>query len=479
MLIVNEKLRKISGALLLISTFFLSSCATYYQRNLKFQEAFSNGEIERANELLDKNEKDAEGRNRLLFLMKKGVVLQMLGQFEESNLFLEEAYIFLEDYKKNYGIEALSLLTNPSIKPYTGEDHEKVLLHYYKALNYLQLNQPQKALVECRRLNAKLNELNDKYENKKNQYKTDAFAHNLMGIAYEMDGDVNNAFIAFRNAYNAYKDSYSTHFGVAAPEQLKKDLMRTAYLNGFIEELLMYEREFGVKYDLLVKSDGELIFFWHNGLGPVKGEWSINFTIVRGQNGTATFVNEELGLNFPYIVPASHRDDPKGGLGDLKLIRVAFPKYLSRKPYFTSASLWTDSLTQYPLEKAENIEAIAYSVLKDRMLREVATSIARLAVKQASELAAREKNDDIGAIISVVNALTEKADTRNWQTLPHSISYSRIPLKAGSNPVRIKVYNPQNKEASLEEAFEFNVENGKKTFFHIYNSLDSYAPRSY
>lgn len=474
----KEKFRVLTGAFLLPILFSLTSCATYYQRNLEFQESFSQGDIERANKLLDKNEKDAEGKNKLLFLMKKGVVTQMLGQFEESNSYFEQAYIFIEDYKVNYGIEALSLLTNPSIRPYTGEDHEKVLIHYYKALNYLQLNQAQNALVECRRLNAKLNALNDKYESKRNRFKDDAFAHNLMGIAYELDGDVNNAFIAYRNAYNAYKGSYSVNYGIQAPEQLKEDLMRTAYLNGFIEELLRYKKEFGIDYQYKPKKGGELVFFWHNGLGPVKDEWSINFTIVRGQNGTATFVNEELGLSFPYIIPQSKKDDPKGGLGDLKLIRVAFPKYLARNPYFTSAELFTDSVTFYPLEPVENIEGIALSILEDRMLREITTSIARLALKQASEYALREENDGMGAVLSIVNALTEKADTRNWQTLPNTIHYSRVPLKKGINKVEIKTYSPQNEKASQKEAFEFEIiEN--ETIFHIYNSLESYAPAGY
>ena len=194
MIIIKGKLRFLPGVFLLITLFSLSSCATYYQRNARFQEAFANADLEKANSLLNKNKKAGEGRNRLLYFMQKGVVLHLLGKHQESNEYLEKAYIFLEDYKVNYGIEALSLLSNPSIKPYTGEDHEKVLLHYYKALNYLQLNNPQKALVECKRLNLKLNSLNDRYENRKNRYKDDAFAHVLMGIAYEMDNDVNNAF---------------------------------------------------------------------------------------------------------------------------------------------------------------------------------------------------------------------------------------------------------------------------------------------
>tara|TARA_Y100000588_G_scaffold234753_1_gene248358 strand:- start:49 stop:1479 length:1431 start_codon:yes stop_codon:yes gene_type:complete len=466
------RLRFITGAFLLTALLGLSSCATYYERNAQFQEAFAAGDIQKADKLLDKNEKTGKGRNRLLYFMQKGVVLQMQGKFEESNQYLEQAYTFIEDYKKNFGSEALSLLTNPMMKPYTGEDHEKVLIHYYKALNYLQLNQPQPALVEARRLNNKLNQLNDKYENKKNRYKDDAFAHILMGIAYEMDNDVNNAFIAYRNAYNTYKDSYSSEFGVSTPEQLKQDLLRTAYLNGFGTELDFYEREFNTRYKPAPAKNGELVFFWHNGLGPVKDEWSINFTVVKGSGGMATFVNEDMGLNFSF--PVSESGDGKGGLGDLKLVRVAFPKYLERTPYYQQASLQIDGST-YQLERTENINAIAFSVLQDRMLREMGTSLLRLALKQAAEYAMREDNQDMGAVVSLVNALTEKADTRNWQTLPYSISYARVPLKEGVNSVKLKTEGPNG--SSEEESFTFESQPGR-TIFHIYSTLDSSAPHN-
>lgn len=475
MLKIYEKLRKFLGAFLLLSLFSLSSCATYYEKNLKFQEAYVQGDFEKADNLLGKPEKSSEGRNRLLFFLHKGVVLHMMGNYEESNQYFEQAYIFLEDYKVNYGMEALSLVSNSSIKTYAGEDHEKVLLHYYKALNYLNLNQASSALVECKRLNIKLQALNDKYEGKKNRYKNDAFAHLLMGIAYDMDKDVNNAFIAYRNAYEAYKTSYSVDFGVGIPNQLKKDLLRTAYLNGFVEELIQYEKEFKTKYVHTKLGDGELVFFWNNGLGPIKSEWSVNFTIIKGEGGEAFFVNEQLGLRFPYRNESDDDDDEPRGLGDLKVVRVAFPKYLIRPAVFQYASLEKDDIP-YPLEKAEDIQSIALSVLNDRMLREFATSLTRLALKQSAEEAIRKENEEVGTLLSVFNAVTEKADTRNWQTLPNSIHYARVPLDLGLNKINFKTNSKRiNEDISDLENFEFILEE-KGMIFHIYNNMDSFPP---
>ena len=448
--------------------FLTTGCATYYTKSIQFQEQFVKGEIEEAAKILDKNKKATKGKDRLLYFLQKGVVLQMLQDYNQSNQLFEEAYIFTEDFRKNYSSEAASFLINPTVKPYTGEDQELVLLHYYKALNYLRMNQLDEALVECRRINIKLNELNDRYEQKKNRYKRDAFATNLMGIIFELSGDVNNAFIAYKNAYEAYEEDYKKYLSVDVPEQLKLDLLRIAYLNGFTEELERYEKLFNMKYEHKERPDGELIFFWHNGLGPVKDEWSINFFIVKGQGGLVMFVNEELGLSFPFPLPPM--GSGTGELGDLKFVRVAFPRYLERKPYYRTANLTVNN-KQYPLEMAENINEIAFKTLEDRMLRELANSLLRLAVKQAAEYEVRKKNENLGALLSVVNAISEKTDTRNWQTLSYSISYSRIPLTEGNNHVILNTWSPMNSRVATTE-FDFQIARGE-TIFHIFHSLES------
>lgn len=120
------------------------------------------------------------------------------------------------------------------------------------------------------------------------------------------------------------------------------------------------------------------------------------------------FVNEELGLSFPFPLPPMGQGS--GGLGDLKFVRIAFPKYLERKPYFRSGDLLVNDKS-YPLEVAENINEIAFKTLEDRMLRELATSLMRLALKQAAEYQVRKQNENLGALVSLLNAVSEKADT--------------------------------------------------------------------
>ncbi len=43
----------------------------------------------------------------------------------------------------------------------------------------------------------------------------------------------------------------------------------------------------------------------------------------------------------------------------------------------------------------------------------------------------------VSAIAGIMNNMTERADTRNWQSLPAYISYVRIPLVPGENKISI------------------------------------------
>lgn len=462
---------------------FTISCATYYQLNYEFNQHYENGELETASKLLDHNKKQGKDKSRFLYFVNQGLVNCQLGNYEESNEWFEKAFLFGEDYQKNYANIAASFLVNPNTVTYPGEDHEHLLLHYYKAINFLKLSDYEAALVECRRLNNRLQALSDKYRFD-NKYKRDAFIHNLMGIIYEASGDVNNAFIAYRNSYDIYKEDYMNQFSVNVPEQLKQDLLRTAYLNGFFTELDFYEREFDVKYDKNTHVSEELVFFWHNGLGPFKAEWSVNFTVVEGQGGMVSFVNDEYGFNFPF--PVSD-DDQRNGLTGMRFFRVAFPKYVEREVIFNQAAI-THNNKKYSLELAEDINAISFKVLEERMLKEFAQGLLRVAIKKSIERAIRgdqgqsdEKSDEekrnedfregLSFLVGIVNAVTEKADTRNWQTLPHDIFYTRVPLDTGHNKVILQVSS--NKVGSKDnQSFTFDVRKGE-TVFHTFHSLEA------
>lgn len=454
----------------LLIALLVSSCANYYQSTYSFNQEFERGKLDNALTTLQAKSSEANGKREFLFNVNNGLVLSMLGRYDESNEYFEKAFLFGEDYRKNYLNEAASYLTNPMITSYKGEDHEHLMLLYYKAINFLKMGKTQEALVECRRVNIRLQQLSDRYQNE-NKYQRDAFIHTLMGVIYDTDKDYNNAFIAYRNALEIYQDDYSRLFGVYAPEQLKKDILRTAWLSGFTNDFNLYKNEFNMPdYEYVAPEGGELVFFWHNGLSPVKAEWGINFVVDRRGN-MVYFYNRELGLTFPFPLEG-YDEREKNGLGSLEIFRVALPRYVERPTYYSEATLtWQGNSTQ--LQLLEDVNKIAFKSLQQRMDLELSKALIRVALKKVAEYQVKQEDKTLGSVLGMINAITEKADTRNWQTLPHSIYYSRISLNPGPNVVKLSLKGPRGDYSDHEFTYQANK---GQILFHTFSSLESGYP---
>ncbi|QTD36789.1 hypothetical protein JL193_11680 [Polaribacter batillariae] len=450
---------------------FLSSCgSTYNVKSEAFQQELQNGNTQLALEKLDKNKFLKKDRNLLLYYLEKGKVAYLDNDYELSNTFLNKADDFILENKRDVGGKILGTLLNPEQEAYLGEDFEKVAIHYYKALNYTFLNKFDEALVEVRKINLQLQQINEKYpSDQKNRYTTDAFALSLQGMLYESSGNINDAFISYRNAVDLYLKNEGHYFGVDIPNQLKEDLLRTAKHLGFTNEFLRYKKLLNYDYTEKNNSNGEVIIFWENGLIPYKDENNFAFTILPGkETGIVTIYNKELNLNIP--IPISNKKNKKNKFSDISVFNVAFPKYVARHPYFTDATIKKDSVETYHFQLAQNYEEIAFKTLKDRTLREIGKVALRLAVKKTSEYLVRDKNEDLGALLGIFNSITEGADTRNWQSLPQKIYYTRIPLQKGKNTFTIQLL--KNGNTASEKKIE--VTGTGNLVFRKISSLNSY-----
>jgi len=442
-----------------------SACASFYETTYDYNQKFEEGSLDKALATLREDTRYRKPNVRFLYYANNGILLSILGKYEESNSYFEKAFLFGEDYRINIALEAASYFTNPTVTVYRGEDHEHLMVLYYKAMNFLKMGRYEEALVECRRLNTRLQQLSDRYSSE-NKYRRDAFIHLLMGIIYQADNDWNNAFIAYRNAFQIYEEDYGRLFGVEAPYQLKADLLRAAWNTGFTEEFNFYKTKFNWPEFEAVNPEGELVFFWHNGLSPVKDEWSINFVVNREGDNMFLFSNPDMNMRYSFYVTS---DDERTRLSDLEIFRVAFPRYLERPAYYNSALLQLGE-SSFPLQLGEDVNRVAVKCLQERMGLEFSKSLLRVALKKAVEHSARKEDRSFGALIGAINAVTEKADTRNWQTLPHSIYYARVPLRVGENPITLRL--SRNGHAPDEYRFTYTVKQGQ-TLFHTFTSLES------
>jgi hypothetical protein len=409
----------------------LSGCATYYNRHQAFQEDWQAADYPAAIVQLDKDVKKVPERDRLLFLLEKASTLRALDSLEASNQAYEEAFLISEDLRTSIAEGALSLVSNPMMRPFLGEDWELLQLHYFKALNHIELGRLNDALVEARRINIRLNELADE-RGRKRRYREDAFAWLLVGQLFDAAGDANSAFVSYRNALEIYDGAYLEHMKLKVPAQLEEDLLRTARQSGLASEYTLYRERFGRQATLRQDGAGTVIALWNNGLVPVKDEWSLDFIFTRNASGFF-FVNSELGVSVPF----SGSDDQAARLSDLRIVRVALPRLATRKSVWQRAVLEVDD-QQVPMVEVQDLERLAEVELEDRQLKDLGEALLRLALKQSAEQALREQNPWLGFLAGMFNASTEKADTRSWQTLPAHIHYARLDLPAGNHTLEFK-----------------------------------------
>jgi len=423
---------------------FLLSCASYNEKIASYYQQVKAGNYVEAGKELDKNSLLQKPRNKMLFLMERGKMSHLTGEYQLSNRYFNGADSILEKGNGGIGDALVGTLVNPMTQSYKGEDFEKFMIHYYKALNYLCLNQPDEAVVEARRITLQGQEQGDKFNNKDSRYSKDAFSLTLQGLIYESTGDINNAFIAYRNAVEVYQSAKDeTWYGTKMPEMLKQDVMRMADRNGFKSELAKFESQFNTTYTTKPKPEGgELIFFWENGIAPVKQQEEFFFSLIKGSNGTLVFTN---GGNI--FVPYEGTGDIN--LNGLSSLRATYPKYVAQPTYYSSATLVSSADTVH-FEKTEDINILAFKTLDQRFLKEMSKTLTRLAVKKSAEYLLKESSkgsgkngkdntllEGLGFGMQLYSLLSEKADTRNWQSLPAVVNYSRIPLKQGMNSISL------------------------------------------
>lgn len=453
----------------------LSSCSSFEKYRGLYHDMLGQADLEGASRLIEKKKFYKKDRNQVLYYLELGALARLQGDLQQSNEHLNQADLLIEDRRASVGAQGLAVVSNPRVLPYQTEYFENVAVHYQKSLNYLQLNNLEAARVEARRMNIRLQALNDAVPDKPLKYRDDVLGHLMMGLSYEMNGEWNNAFIAYRNAANLFLQDgkLGPYMGTPMPEQLKCDLIRMAEANGFQGEAERYRKALKPRCREQEGEGGSLVLFWENGQGPIKEEQIIGFNIFRQGNAhQVRFVNQKSGLEYDY---GQEVYDEFNGFAGLSNISVALPYFQRRNTPLQWAQVkYHGGLSK--MELVEDFNVIAEQSLRDRFVRELGSALLRLAAKKAVEAGLRtiktKKQDDeeadgkdgaekkkseekeeeydetlgivLSGAMSIVNAATERADIRSWQSLPAQIHYQRIPLKKGFNNISVTFFNQYN-----------------------------------
>jgi len=393
----------------------LSSCTAWKQISRDIEADVARGEYQHAITALKEGRESYGETSSVLYRLELGMLFHYAGEYDSSTTQLLAAEREIEDlYTKSISQTAVSFVVNDNVLPYEGEDFEKVMLNVVAALNFAQLGELDEALVEARKVDLKLREFSRRYEGQ-NVYSEDAFSRYLAGVLYENAGEINDAYISYALALEAFR-SYEQQFMTAPPSFLLDDLVRTATLMSFLEEANTYREAGGKAFGGEDRNQGRVLVLVYAGKGPIKEQIRPSVSIPDDEGTIHTFQVALPQFVVRYLQPRSYSVNVTGG-----------PQ--------SGAAVSTNCVTGH------NINAIAAQSLADRLGLIYLKSGGRALLKfLAAERAKKElkRNDSetanvLGSLaIDILVAATEQADVRSWATLPAEIQMGRLTLSPGS-----------------------------------------------
>ena len=424
----------------LLIIFLMIGCAGYKTEVVKNELAI--GQPKKAYDHLQKNAPEKPG---LPFLYELGLTAHYADQFTESNKALADAEIISDDlFTRSITKELISRGVTPQLRPYPGVHYERVLSHYYRALNYLYLDQLEGILIECRRATRFIPIYMDENDN----YKTfgSAFLAYISGAFFEAQGNTayiagasleaqrewNNAFISYRQAELHYQHA-KEKTAVPMPKDLGYSLVRLAHKLGFTEELTHYQRQYGTP-PARPKDYGELILFYESGYVPEIEEETLTFPILKIDPITKGKHDEAAKTAFiPTLLKREGKSYSKVELE--YIVHVAMPTIGSNRPQYQGikVAVGNESIDG---ELVEDVEKIAIATLDAGRLAMLFETLLRGLAKYVLFREADKQHEALGTITNLAGVLTERADTRSWRTLPNQIFMVRMPLAAGTHTLK-------------------------------------------
>ncbi len=417
--------RRLWGAALVVVLSLASGCATYTDRFAPVETALLQGDPLRAIEALEEDP-GGEG-DRVVYLLNRGALLRMAGEYQASNEALEAARRAIEGLDPLSVSESIgSLVVGETAFAYVGEPHERVLLHLVKAFNYLDLDEPYAARVEALQVDLRLRAMADRQRG--SRYRGDPFARYLTGLIFERLGEPDQALVAYRQAHLAYRE-HAGELGLTTPRQLQYDLLRLAEYLGVDDDLTRWRDEFGVDRWPSQQEHAEaahLVVIVAAGLAPRKGEQSLL------------------------------AQDYKG-----RIHRVSLPYYEPRRKALHGARVTTGGGgARADAERVHDVDAVARILLEEQMGVLTARALGRLLVQKELIDQAADAHVVAGLMVNIFTVAVDRADTRAWSTLPGQYYAARLSVPPGRRAVKLEYLGAGGGVIDARELGEMELEAG-------------------
>ena len=413
-----------------------ASCASYTQENREVRQLYTADRYREALEKLEESSIKDEGKNRLLYRMEKASLLDRMGERAKARKLLIEADKIADElFTVSVSKTVTSFLVNDASTDYDGEDYERVFIHTMLALGFLQDNDINGARIEARKINNKLYEINQKYDDNKNRYAEDALARLLSGMIFEASGDLDSAIVDYKSSLKLYEGTFQDFNDSKIPTALIQSLYRT-----------LQRRNRGTDATAIAKAypkvtqEVDAFDSSHKEAGEV--------VVIHEVGAIAIKENTEIIL-------------PIGG----QVIRASFP-VIKKRGFVTTGGAGVEIEgpgTFYPAAQAVSLTEIASATLDDKRSRLIAKEGGRLVAKAALTEQAYKNFGPIGGIAAnIYSAVSNTGDTRGWTLLPHAILITKVRLKPGSYSLRLK--GPYK----IDSVQKVQIVAGKTLFFRTF-----------
>lgn len=355
--------------------------------------------------------KDAD---ELLYLLELATAYHTAGHYQKAIETFQEAERLggQTDYT-SISQEAGRVLLNDTIKVHKLDDYEKVLISTYLALDYTLMGKWESALVECRRINQKLDQL---IAAGNLTYQRSSFAKYLAALLFENEREYNDAWVDYRQSYQWLK-TFPLH-GIG--------LLRMADKLQALQELNEYRKLFPTEKEYKLKKGwGEVVLLAEIGRAPYKLE-DPSFRLV------------------PLLNPSYY---------DVEYLQISEP-LLGRKS------------RTYTLDDIENT---AIQELSERKAGLIAKKVGGIVAKQAAAYGIEKatKSPELGTLAALFLHLTDRPDLRSWSFLPAKLQLARMSLPAGVHQIILERVGRAGQSTELKKIEKVEVKSDKITFLNI------------
>ena len=381
-------------------------------------------------------EKPSGSTNKLLYRLEKGLILHYQGQYDASNREFSKAERLIDKhYTRSASREIAAFVTNDAIRAYSGEEYERVLIHYYRAMNYIYLHDPQGALVECRKANLRLQKFAtiDKYNL---SYQNDAFIQYMTGLLFEAEGELNDAYISYKDALKGYQ-AYNENFNFQIPRPLILDLTRLTYHLGYMDEVRALSSRYRLDQSEWKKNstEGEVIIFVEHGFIARKRQKEITIPLLANDSTDNVWkLSDQMLYRYNYHYPNYHYNNVDYWL------KMALPYYQEMPSRIQHVRLSTGDRSTTGIV-VEDLNAIARKTLEEKENTILLRTLGRALTKYMISKKIEEESDVWGTLFQWFGVSTEAADTRSWLSLPERIQFIRFSLPSGTVDLSLEFLN--------------------------------------